>query len=38
MKYEGIVSRAEDPKTFWQSIALYYLLGLLCLGLYLYTL
>ena len=38
VKYEGMVSRAEDPKTFWQSIALYCLLGLLSLGLYLYTL
>jgi hypothetical protein len=37
VKYEGIINRAEDPKTFWQNIALYCLLGLLCLGLYLYT-
>jgi len=38
VKYRGIVSRAEDPKTFWQNIALYFVLGLICLGLYLYTL
>jgi hypothetical protein len=37
VKYQGIISRADDPKTFWQNVALYYLLGLLCLGLYLYT-
>jgi hypothetical protein len=37
VKYRGIINRAEDPKTFWQNIALYFLLGLICLGLYLYT-
>jgi len=37
VKYRGIIYRADDPKTFWQNIALYCLLGLLCLGLYLYT-
>jgi|CZKD01.1.fsa_nt_gi hypothetical protein len=37
VKYRGIVKRAEDPKTFWQNIALYCLLGLFFLGLYLYT-
>jgi hypothetical protein len=37
VKYEGIVNRAKDPKTFWQNVAFYYLLGLICLGLYLYT-
>jgi hypothetical protein len=37
VKYQGIVSRAEDPNTFWQTVALYCVLGLLCLGLYLYT-
>ena len=37
VKYQGIIKRAEDPKTFWRSVAVYYLLGLLCLGLYLYT-
>ena len=37
VKYEGIIHRVKDPKTFWQNVALYYLLGLLCLGLYLYT-
>jgi hypothetical protein len=37
VKYEGIVSRAEDPKTFWQGITTYFVLGLVCFGLYLYT-
>jgi len=37
VKYQGIINRAEDPKTFWQNVALYCLLGLLSLGLYLYT-
>jgi hypothetical protein len=37
VKYRGIVSRAEDPKEFWQNIALYCVLGLICLGFYLYT-
>jgi hypothetical protein len=37
VKYQGIISRAEDPKTFWQNIAVYCLLGLFFLGLYLYT-
>jgi hypothetical protein len=35
--HQGIISRAEDPKTFWQTVAVCYVLGLLCLGLYLYT-
>jgi heme/copper-type cytochrome/quinol oxidase subunit 2 len=37
VKYQGIVNRAEEPKTFWQNVAVYCLLGLLSLGLYLYT-
>jgi len=37
VKYKGIVSRADDPKTFWQNIAMYCVLGLLSLGFYLYT-
>lgn len=37
MKYGGIVRRAEDPKAFWQDIALLCLLGLCFVGLYLYT-
>jgi hypothetical protein len=37
MKYEGIVSRAKDPKKFWQGIATYSVLGILFLGLYLFT-
>ena len=38
MRFKGIVSRADAPKTFWQNIAAYCVLGFLCLGLYLYTL
>ncbi len=37
VKYQGIVSRADDPKTFWENIAVYCVLGLVCFGLYLYT-
>jgi hypothetical protein len=37
VKYQGIVSRAEDPKAFWLGTAGYCLLGLFCLGLYVYT-
>jgi hypothetical protein len=37
VKYRGIVSRAEDPKEFWENIAVYSVLGLVCFGLYLYT-
>jgi hypothetical protein len=37
VKYQGIVSRAKDPKGFWQGVATYFVLGLACLGLYLYT-
>ena len=36
-KGRGIIYRSDDPKNFWQNIALYCLLGLLCLRLYLYT-
>ena len=36
-RFQGIISRAKHPKEFWQSVAVYYLLGLLCLGLYAYT-
>jgi hypothetical protein len=35
--YRGIVSRAEDPNTFWRTIALNCVLSLFFLGLYLYT-
>ena len=38
VKYKGIVSRADAPKTLWQNIAVYGVLGLLGLGLCLYTL
>jgi hypothetical protein len=37
VKYKGIVHRSKDPETFWQNVALYFVLGLVCLGLYLYT-
>jgi hypothetical protein len=37
VKYEGLVSRAEDPKGFWQGVATYFVLGIVSLGLYLYT-
>ncbi len=37
VKYRGIVSRADDPKTFWQSIFVYWLLSLIFLALYFYT-
>jgi heme/copper-type cytochrome/quinol oxidase subunit 2 len=37
VKYQGIINRAEDPRTFCQNVALHYLLSLLSLGLYLYT-
>ena len=37
VKYQGIVSRADDPKTFWGSVVVDCLLGFVCLGLYLYA-
>jgi hypothetical protein len=37
VKYQGIVSRVDDPKTFWKSVVVDFLLGLVFLGLYLYT-
>jgi hypothetical protein len=37
VKYQGIIYRDKDPKEFWQGVAVYFLLGLLSLGLYLYT-
>ena len=37
VKYRGIVSCAEDPKMFWQTITLCCLLGLFFLGLYVHT-
>ncbi len=36
-RYRGIVSRAEDPKMFWETVVTYGVLGLVCFGLYLYT-
>ena len=37
VKYQGIVSRTKDPKGFWQGVATYFVFGLVCLGLFLYT-
>ena len=37
VKYQGIVSRADDPKTFWGSVVVDFILALVFLGLYLYT-
>lgn len=37
VKYRGIVSRAEDPKEFWENIGVYGVLCLVCFLLYLYT-
>jgi hypothetical protein len=37
VKYEGFVYRAEDPKKFWEAVGTYCVLGLICLGFYLYT-
>ena len=36
VKYRGIIHRAEDPKEFWQNIAVYCALGIVCLGIYVY--
>jgi hypothetical protein len=38
VKYRGFVCRGEDPKEFWQNVALYCVIGLISLGLYLYML
>jgi hypothetical protein len=35
-RYYGLVSRSEEPKRFWWSVALYFLGGLFFIGLYLY--
>ena len=37
VKYQGIVSRTDEPKTFWWSVVVDFLLGLVCFGFYLYT-
>ena len=37
VKYRGIVSRADEPDTFRQTIVLDSVLGLIFLGLFLYT-
>ncbi len=37
VKYQGIVLRSKDPKTFWQNVAVYYALGFISIALYFYT-
>lgn len=34
VKYQGIVARADDPKNFWQAVAIYLLIGIALWGLY----
>jgi RsiW-degrading membrane proteinase PrsW (M82 family) len=36
VKYQGIVRRTDDPKSFWQTVAVYLLIGTACWGLYAY--
>ena len=36
VKYQGIVSRAEDPKGFWLNIVVVGAMGAICLGLFLF--
>ena len=36
VKYQGIVSRAEDPKGFWQNVAVVGAMGAIFLGLFLF--
>jgi hypothetical protein len=36
VKYQGIVSRTEDPKEFWQTVILVYAMGAIFLGLFLF--
>ena len=37
VKYKGIVLRSKDPKTFWQNVVMYYVIGFISLALYIYT-
>ena len=37
VRYKGFVSRAEDPRAFWQNVSVYFLLGLFCFVLWAYT-
>ncbi len=32
----GWVSRAEDPTQFWWGVAIYFLTGVVCIGIYFY--
>ncbi len=34
VKYQGLVSRTDDPKTFWRAVIVLFLLGMAFLGLY----
>jgi hypothetical protein len=36
VKYQGIVSRAEDPKRFWQNVVVVCAMGAIFLGLFLF--
>ncbi|HUA99525.1 MAG TPA: hypothetical protein VMA34_14435 [Terracidiphilus sp.] len=35
-RYQGLVNRAENPKRFWWNVALFFLGGIIFIGLYLY--
>jgi hypothetical protein len=37
VRNRGLVSRAKEPKTFWQNVVTYYVLGLILFGLWWYT-
>jgi hypothetical protein len=37
VKYRGFVFREEDPKEFWQGVAMYCAFGLISFWLYWYT-
>jgi uncharacterized BrkB/YihY/UPF0761 family membrane protein len=33
-RFRGKIYRAEDPKGFWQVVIIYYVLGVICLGVF----
>ena len=37
VKYRGMVSRADDPKSYWLSVAMDCILGVISIGIHLYT-
>ncbi len=37
VKNRGIVLRSQDPKQFWEGVAIFYGIGLISLALYVYT-